>query len=67
MKLHQTFVKVFSMTPETWIERCYQQYLRRGITNKHKARLWAESTFHRLGNDVTQDPEHAADDDYDSW
>jgi hypothetical protein len=45
---------------EEWIERCYQKYLRMGIKNKHKARLWAESTFYRNDENLSLNPEDEA-------
>jgi hypothetical protein len=52
---------------EEWISRCCRQYINRGCTNEQKARLWAESTFHRLDNFLTTTPEDAADADLNTW
>jgi hypothetical protein len=48
------------MTKEEWIERCYQQYLHRWLTNERKSRLAAEATFNRLDDPLSTVPEDEA-------
>jgi len=55
------------MNKEQWLERCSQQYLKRGIISEDKARLWADACWHQLDGDLTESPEDAADDDFNAW
>jgi len=52
---------------DEWVDRCFRRYLACGITNEHKARLWADARWHLLGGDLSKSPEDAADEDLASW
>jgi len=56
-----------AVSKDEWVDRCFRRYLACGITNEHKARLWADARWHLIGGDLSKSPEDAADEDLASW
>ena len=55
------------MTKAEWIARCAARYKQRSGMAADEAQNAAESSFENLGNDLSESPEDAADEDLTRW
>lgn len=55
------------MNKEEWISRCAVRFQQRGDMAADEATKNAEASLENLGNDLTENPEDAADEDLTRW
>lgn len=55
------------MTKEEWLNRCAARYQQRSGMEAGEAMKAAEASLENLDNDVTENPEDAADEDLTCW
>lgn len=55
------------MDEQHWLRRCADRFMQRAGMSDEDAMGCARACFENLGNDLTENPEDAADDDLTYW